>query len=82
MRVAILLKNAEKVGVVTMPNCTRYKPKHSLTDKREKTVDFNMVHPQPNFIEKIMVDCYKKLQEETITGVTLKCERLGKRDEI
>ena len=63
-----------------MPNCTRYKPKHILTESTQKKANFNQAHAEPTFIEKIMLDCYRKLQEETITGVTLKCERLGKRE--
>lgn len=64
------------MGAVNAPNCTRYKPNHKLTRKNERSANLNLNHQGPSFIEQIMLDAYKKMQEEEITGQALKCSRL------
>lgn len=62
------------------PRCTRYKPKYEMLQKKTTTLDMEKHSRQPNHIEDIILNCYKKFQNEYTLGIYQKCKPLARHE--
>ena len=46
-----LARNEKNSDKMRTPPCNLYKPRHSLVEKKDRMTNFNLYHPQMNFIE-------------------------------